>query len=67
VNLLDPDLTVIAGGLSQIGETLFNGMRAEVTRRMINPFAADTPIVPAKLASHGGVLGAASGVRQAIQ
>ena len=66
MTLLDPDLIVIGGGLSQIGEPLFKGLRAEVARRTINHLAADTPIVPAKLASHAGVLGAASEVRQAI-
>jgi glucokinase len=65
--LENPDLTVIGGGLSQIGETLFKHMHAEVLRRTIKPISVDTPILPAKLGSHVDVLAPASEVRQAIR
>ncbi len=60
VNLLDPDIIVVGGGISQIGEPLFTRLRAMVPQRSINQFAAQTPIVPALLASNVGILGAAS-------
>jgi glucokinase len=60
VSLLDPDIIVIGGGLSQIGKPLFARLRRIVPQRTINQFAAETPIVPAKLAENVGVLGAAA-------
>jgi glucokinase len=60
VSLLDPDIIVIGGGLSRIGDPLFTRLRRIVPERTINPFAAETPIVPAALADNVGVLGAAA-------
>lgn len=60
LNLLDPDVIVIGGGISQIGDPLFTRLRALVPKRSINQFASETPIVPAMLASNVGILGAAS-------
>jgi glucokinase len=60
VSLLDPDIIVIGGGISQIGGPLFSRLRAEVPRRTINQFASLIPIVPSGLAGNSGVLGAAS-------
>ncbi len=62
VSLLDPDIIVIGGGMSQIGEPLFSRLRRIVPQRTINRFAADTPIVPAELGMNAGVLGAAATV-----
>lgn len=60
VSLLDPDMIVIGGGVSKIGEPLFARLRAGVPRRTINQFASQTPIVAAKLAGDVGILGAAA-------
>jgi glucokinase len=60
VSLLDPDMIVIGGGVSQIGEPLFSRLRERVPLRTINQFAAQTPIVPAALAGNVGILGAAA-------
>jgi glucokinase len=60
VSLLDPEIIVIGGGMSRIGEPLFSRLRRVVPLRTINQFAASMPIVPAALAEHSGVLGAAS-------
>ena len=59
ISILDPDIIVIGGGLSQIGEPLFSRLRTITPTRTINQFADQTPIVPAQLASNVGVLGAA--------
>jgi glucokinase len=60
ISVLDPDIVVIGGGVAQLGEPVFAKLRAETPRRTINQFAVDTPIVPAALAGHVGILGAAS-------
>ncbi len=60
VNLLDPDIVVIGGGVSKIGEPLFSKIRQTVPQRSVNPFAAQTPIVPARLENDAGIFGAAA-------
>ena len=60
VSLLDPDIVVIGGGVSQAGEPLFKAIRKELPRRTINPFAAETPVVKAKLEQDVGIFGAAA-------
>ncbi len=60
ISLLDPDMIVIGGGLTKLGEPLFSRLRQLTPGRTINQFAAETPIVPAQLAGDVGVLGAAA-------
>ncbi len=60
VSLLDPDIIVIGGGVSRIGEPLFRTLREAVPKRTINPFAAQTPIVPAALDRDVGIYGGAA-------
>jgi glucokinase len=60
VNLLDPEIIVIGGGVSRIGDPLFSRLRRIVPTRTINQFAGQTPIVPAQLGENVGILGAAS-------
>ncbi len=59
ISLLDPDVIVIGGGVSQLGESLFSRLRALTPARSINLFAHQTPIVPAQLGPDAGLLGAA--------
>lgn len=65
VSLLDPDIIVCGGGVSRIGEPLFERLRRQVPLRTINQFAAQTPIVPAQLAADVGIIGAAAVVMEA--
>ena len=60
LSLLDPDIVILGGGVTQIGEPLFQRIRALVPGRTVNPWAASTPIVPAALGEAAGILGAAS-------
>lgn len=60
ISLLAPDIIVVGGGVSRIGEPLFSRLRRIAPSRTINQFAAVTPIVPAKLAENVGIIGAAS-------
>ncbi len=58
VSLLDPEIIVLGGGVSEIGEPLFSRLRELVPKWTVNPYAASTPIVPAQFKS--GIIGAAS-------
>lgn len=60
VSLLDPDIIVIGGGVSKIGEPLFERLREIVPHRTVNPHANQLPIVPAKFGSDAGIIGAAT-------
>jgi glucokinase len=60
VSLLDPDIIVIGGGVSQIGEPLFDRLRAIVPTKTINPYAYELPIVAARFGSEAGIVGAAA-------
>jgi len=60
VSLLDPDIIVIGGGVSKIGEPLFEKLRAIVPGRTVNPHASRLPIVPAKFGAEAGVVGSAA-------
>jgi glucokinase len=64
ISLLDPDIVVIGGGMSQMGEPLFSRLRGIVPSRSINQFASQTPIVPAALGTEAGILGAAAVVME---
>jgi len=58
INTLNPDLIVIGGGVSNMGELLFNPIKDEVQKRAISSFVANLKIVPAKLGGEVGVMGA---------
>jgi glucokinase len=60
ISLFDPDAIVIGGGVSHIGKPLFDKIRATIPSHTINGFAAQTPVLPAKLRNNVGVYGAAS-------
>jgi glucokinase len=60
INLLDPEIVVIGGGVSLIGKVLFRPIRKGALDHTINVFAADTKIVQAKLKRDVGIYGAAS-------
>jgi glucokinase len=66
ISLLDPEIIVIGGGMSQIGEPLFARLRREIPFRTINQFAAETPVVPARFGNNAGIFGAAAVVLSAI-
>jgi len=60
VNLLNPELVVIGGGLSNLGPLLFEPVRRAINRRAFPGPAQAVRVVPAELDSHAGVLGAAA-------
>jgi glucokinase len=60
ISILDPQIIVIGGGVSMMGEMLFKEIRGSAYAHTINKSAVETPIVQTKLKKHVGVFGAAS-------
>ncbi|MNX22681.1 Glucokinase [compost metagenome] len=60
INTLDPEKIVIGGGVSQVGEPLFQAVQDYVGRYALNPSGRKTPIVPAALQQDAGLIGAAA-------
>ena len=58
-NLLNPELFVIGGGVSNAGDLIFDPVRAEVARRAYKWSAGILGIVPAELGDDAGIIGAA--------
>jgi len=58
LNIFNPDVVVLAGGVAQAGEELFGPVRAEVRRRAFKTAVEACRIVPGSLGSAAGVAGA---------
>jgi glucokinase len=60
VNILNPDLVVIGGGVIAAGELLLEPARAVVAERALSPSKEHVRIVPARFGAESGMLGAAA-------
>jgi len=60
VNLFNPQVIVIGGGLTNIGEKLFGPVRQVIDRRAFRATAQAVRVAPAELGDNVGVLGAAA-------
>jgi glucokinase len=60
VNLLDPEIVIISGGIARAGAVLFDPVRKTVDRLILGAAFRDLKIIPAKLGDDAGVLGAAA-------
>lgn len=58
LNIFNPEVVVLAGGVTQAGEALFEPLRAEVRRRAFKPAVDACRIVPGLLDGNAGVVGA---------
>jgi len=58
VNICNPEIVVVCGGVTTAGEKLFKPLREEVTRRAFRPAADACRIVPGELPGTAGVIGA---------
>ncbi|HZO18406.1 MAG TPA: ROK family protein [Gemmatimonadaceae bacterium] len=58
LNVFNPDVVVIAGGVTKAGDKLFEPLRAEVKRRAFRPAVEACRIVPGVLPGTAGVVGA---------
>ncbi|MFH1412235.1 MAG: ROK family protein [Candidatus Omnitrophota bacterium] len=60
ISILDPEIIVIGGGVSNIGEMILSVIRKTIPAHTINMAAARTMVVKAELKNDVGILGAAS-------
>jgi glucokinase len=60
INIFNPDVVVICGGVTLAGDRLFVPLRGEVKRRAFKPAVAVCRIVPGELPGTAGVCGAAA-------
>lgn len=67
LNIFNPDVVVICGGVTQAGEALFEPLRREVARRAFPPAVRACRIVPGDLPGTAGVVGAAAAWLRADQ
>jgi glucokinase len=58
LNIFNPEVVVLAGGVTQAGDALFDPIRAEVRRRAFRPAWEAARIVPGELPGTAGVVGA---------
>ena len=65
LNIFNPEVVVIVGGVTQAGEALFEPLRAEVRRRAFAPAVEACRIVPGALPGNAGVVGAVAIFAQA--
>ena len=63
LNIFNPDVVVICGGVTQAGDTLFAPLRREVRKRAFKPAVDSCRIVPGTLAA-AGVVGAVAAYKQ---
>lgn len=59
INILNPEVVVVVGGVTRAGEHLFAPLRSEVRRRAFKVSSAACRIVPGELPETAGVVGAA--------
>lgn len=67
VNILDPEVIVVGGGLVELGDVLLDPVRESFANRIEAPRARpEVPIVPARLGVHAGAVGAATLARRRL-
>ncbi|MGD8280977.1 MAG: ROK family protein [Gemmatimonadota bacterium] len=59
VNMLNPEVVVVVGGVTRAGDHLFTPLRSEVRRRAFDVAVKACRIVPGELTDAAGVVGAA--------
>jgi glucokinase len=64
VNLLNPEMIIIGGGIAQAGEILFEPIRRVVRERALPYSSQACRIVPAQLGEEAGVIGGATLARR---
>ncbi len=60
VNLLNPEIIIIGGGIAQAGKVLFDAVDKQIKKRAFPLLAKDIKVVPAKLGTDSGIISAAS-------
>lgn len=60
LHLYNPEVVVIGGGVSQVGDLIFEPLRAEVERRAMASFRENVQIIPTQLGDDIGLYGGAA-------
>jgi glucokinase len=60
INTFDTEKIIIGGGVSKVGDALFQSVQGYVGQFALNPTGRQTEIVPARLEQSAGVVGAAA-------
>lgn len=58
VNIFNPEMIVVGGGMSKMGDSLLDGARSVVAERAFQLSAQAVRIVPSQLGDNAGILGA---------
>lgn len=58
VNLINPEVIIVGGGVAQAGDLLLNPIRETINKRALNVAANAVKILPAELGESAGVVGA---------
>ncbi|MFI5053769.1 MAG: ROK family protein [Acidimicrobiia bacterium] len=67
VNILDPELVIVSGGLVELDDVLLTPLRSAFAGAIEGAaYRPEVPIVPAALGTHAGVIGAAVLARQLL-
>jgi glucokinase len=67
INIFNPEAVVIVGGVTLAGESLFEPLRREVSRRAFKPAVQVCRIVPGELTGVAGVYGAARAFHEQVE
>ncbi len=60
LNIINPDIVVIGGGVALAGDILFNPLKEEIAKTALGVCVEEVEIVPAALGNDAGVVGAAA-------
>ncbi|MBN1835079.1 MAG: ROK family transcriptional regulator [Spirochaetales bacterium] len=60
INLLDPEIVIIGGGVAGAGELLFDEVRKTLKQRAFTTMVATPPLVPSLLGENASAIGAAT-------
>ncbi|MEO0138032.1 MAG: ROK family protein [candidate division WOR-3 bacterium] len=64
INLFDPEVVIVSGGIARAGKVLFEPIRKTVQARILGFNYRKVKILPARLGDNGGILGASYFVQQ---
>jgi len=67
INLLNPDVIVIGGGIANAGRVLFDNIKKTISERAMSVQAKRVRVVKAQLGSDAGLIGAAILVREGLR
>lgn len=67
INVFNPEMVVLFGGMTNAGDQLFVPLRQEVARRCFPVGARRCQIVRSRLGDHAGVIGSAITVKQRLE